>query len=100
MPVVGTRVLINATFTNTAGALFDPAALSFALSHVSAVTGIVTLQTYVYPTDAQIVRTATGKYYFALLLTEAGSWLYRWSSTALNEELVVEGTVMATAKAF
>lgn len=100
MAVVGTRVLINASFTNASGALFDPATLSFSISHVSTVNGAVTLQTYVYPTDAQIVRTATGKYYFALLLTEAGKWLWRWQSTATNEESLVEGTVLSTAPAF
>jgi len=99
MPVVGTRVLINASFTNAAGALFDPAALSFQILKVAA-NGVTTYQTYAYPADPQIVRTSVGKFYVALLLGEVGTWRYRWQSTALNEESVIEGTVSATAQAF
>jgi hypothetical protein len=40
------------------------------------------VQTLIYPTNSQLVRTATGNYHSDVTPTIAGQWWYRWESDA------------------
>ena len=59
--------------------LADPATLTFTFeTPLSLIT-----TTYVYGTDAELVKDAVGKYHVEITLTEAGTWLWRQESTGV-----------------
>lgn len=97
---VGTRVRVNATFRNAAGALFDPAALTFTFAQLVAGKVQSVARVYTYGVDAEIHRTSVGLFYFELLLADVGTYAYRWQSSALTEELTIEGSVDAKPRSF
>lgn len=39
---------------------------------------------YIYGTDAQIIKDATGHYHIDLPVTKAGKWRYKWQSLAVD----------------
>lgn len=82
---VGSKPRLSADF-KLSGVLTNPTAVTF-----KARTPSGTVTTYVYGTDAQLVRLATGQYYVDLPVTEQGEWWYRFEGT---------GTVTAASEAF
>ena len=48
---------------------------------------------YIAPTD--IVKKSTGVYAITVVLSQAGTWRYRWQSTAPNHG-AIEGTLIVT----
>ncbi len=50
-----------------------------------------TTTTYVYGTDAELVKVNTGDYYVDFTPDASGLWHYRWSSTGTGETIVIEG---------
>lgn len=77
---VGDLVRVTGTFTDSADLPADPTALSFAFKDPS---GSVT--TYVFPTDAQLVKDSVGIYHVDVDVVEPGDWHYRWISTGAGQ---------------
>ena len=75
--IVGQRPTFDME-TRDAGVLTDPAAVTFKFQRPSE-----TETTYVYPTDPELVRDATGKYHVEVTLDEAGYWEWRWETVGL-----------------
>ncbi len=50
-----------------------------------------TITTYVYGTDAEVVKASTGDYYIDYTPNESGVWHYRWETTGTDETLAIEG---------
>ena len=75
-------------------ALVDPTAVSF-----KSLTSASVLTTYVYGTNAQLVREATGRYYVDIDLNAAGTWYFRFESTG-TYQAAGEGAMIVTAGAF
>lgn len=79
---VGDKIRLTETFTNLAGVVTDPTAVTFKMKLPNG-----TATTYVYGTDAQLVKLGTGIYYVDWTFTMADSHRYRFAGT---------GTVVAS----
>lgn len=77
---VGDSPRLKGTFTDAAGAVVDPATVTFKIKNPYG-----TITTYVYGTDAQLVKLSTGIYYVDFDVTIAGTWFYRFSSTGTGK---------------
>ena len=71
----GDSVRSTVTFTVSA-ANTDPSTITFLYKKPS---GLIT--SLVYPTDAAVVKSATGIYYCDVSLDSAGTWYTRWEGT-------------------
>lgn len=91
------RVSTSTVFTNAAAAAFDPDVVRGKFKDPS---GNVT--TYVYGTDAELVKDGTGDYYFDINVDEEGTWYYRieGESSGGAYQGADEGTFEATDGAF
>ncbi|MFA5937419.1 MAG: hypothetical protein WC822_06115 [Candidatus Paceibacterota bacterium] len=67
---------LKALFYDTNDALFNPTTVTFKYKKPGAST-----VTYVYGTDAQVVRDTTGTYYVILTFDTPGTWHYEWQCT-------------------
>ncbi len=73
---VGDLVRITGTFENAAGTDTDPAGtIIFKYKNPAG-----TITTYTYPTDAELVKDATGVYYVDISVDADGTWQYRAES--------------------
>ena len=77
--VIGAAARIVVSIKNDVNVAADPSALRLKTKSPSG-----TLVTYTYLTGAVIVKSAVGEYYANVIMTEAGSWAYRWESDAPN----------------
>lgn len=77
---IGDIVRVSASFFNISDALVDPTSASMIFQKPS---GSDT--TYVYGTDAELVKSTTGVYYADVTITEAGRWWVRWSSCGTGQ---------------
>lgn len=77
---VGSLIRCSAAFTDTLGADLDPTTVSFSFKIDN---GSVT--TYVYGTDAQVVKDSTGHYHVDLSGATKGTLYYRWFSTGTGQ---------------
>lgn len=77
---VGDLVTVRGAFTDANDDPADPSALSFAFEDPS---GNVT--TYVYLTDAQLVKDSVGNYSVEVSVDEPGDWHYRWIATGTGQ---------------
>jgi hypothetical protein len=75
MPIVGNIRRISAVFTVGATET-NPTVTTV---RVRTPAGVET--SYVYGTDAEVIRTATGRFYFDLTGTETGEYLVRFTGT-------------------
>lgn len=66
------RVSTSTVFTNATPAAFDPDVVR---GKFKTPGGVVT--TYVYGTDAELVKDGTGDYHFDINVDEEGTWYYR-----------------------
>lgn len=74
---LGDLVRVEATFTDSVlGTAVDPDVVKLS---VKSPDDVVT--TYVYLTDAEIVKDAVGEYHADIDVDQAGDWFYRWWST-------------------
>ena len=80
----GSSPTLTATITNASGVNTDPATLTFKVKNPA---GDVT--TYVYGTDVELVKSATGVYYVELYCTSGGIWC--WQFAATNPACRLEG---------
>lgn len=89
----GDVVRATGSFTG-GGAAIDPDSVSF---RVKAPDGTVTV--YVYLTDAELVKEATGVYHVDVDANANGEWFYRWESSGLGQA-AAEGRFIVKASAF
>jgi len=87
---IGDVARVSAAFTDVNDAAADPSTVSLAFKDPSE-----NVTTYIYGTDAEVVKDSTGNYHVDIALDEAGTWHYRWVSTgtgatAQEGELVVK----------
>ena len=78
--VKGNVVRCSTTFTNLAGAAIDPTTVSFSFKTPAGVT-----TTYVYPTDAQLVKDSTGNYHVDISADTEGTYYWRFFSTGTGK---------------
>ena len=77
----GVLYKLRAEFRDTNDALFNPSVVKV---RVTTPASVVT--TYVYGTDAALVRESTGIYYINVDTTDKpGKWKYRWFSTGTGQ---------------
>ena len=76
----GDLVAVEAVFTDRNDALIDPTAVSFKIKDPN---GNIT--TYVFGTDAELVRDSLGKYHVDVSPGIDGTWQYRYESTGTGQ---------------
>lgn len=82
---VGTIVRAKITFRNPdTDAVEDPVAISVAVRSPSG-----TVATYVYGTDAAVVKDSTGVYFVRITLSEVGTYKWKWTGTASQKAVVI-----------
>jgi len=91
---VGDVVRCTGTFTTAAGVATDPTAVNFKVR-----TPAGTVTTYVYGTDAELVKASTGVYTVDVPLTTTGTWAYRFYSTGTGQA-AAEATFWVEQSAF
>lgn len=74
---VNQSVSVPMTFTNSAGANYDPATVVF-----RTVDPMDVNRSYTYGTDSEVTKTATGKYKATIAPNMCGRWFYRWEDTS------------------
>jgi hypothetical protein len=92
---LNTTVRIAVNFQDDDGTDVDPSTVTFkARSPGNQETS------YVYATDAELVRTDTGDYFVDFVPNESGRWHYRWTSTGTGTAIALEGTFVVQASQF
>ncbi len=86
---------LSATFKNSTGAVADP---TTATVLVRSPSGVNTTKTY--PTDAEVVRTSTGVYYFDVTMGESGTWTYRFEGTGSVQAASADKPVQIASSVF
>ena len=81
------RIAIN--FQDDDGNDIDPTGLTFKWMSPSG-----TITSYVYGTDAALVRLSTGDYHIDVTPDESGRWRWRWISTGTGKASVTEGSMV------
>ncbi len=80
---IGDRVKLTLSVTASEVAV-DPSTITITVKHPSAsASGPET--SYVYGTDAELVKTAVGTYHAWITPDAAGYWHYRWETTGDGE---------------
>lgn len=59
-----------------------------------------TISSYVYATDAEVIKASTGDYYIDYTPNASGLWHYRWETTGENESIAVEGQFRVMSSPF
>lgn len=57
----------------------DPTTVTFKIKSPSG-----TVTTYIYATDAQLVKDSTGNYHVDWLFNESGDWWYEWIGSGIT----------------
>lgn len=91
----GDLARFSVTFTDAAGAPTDPTTVTLRLLHPDGSTAI----TYVYGTDAALIRDDVGAYHADYLLDTVGYWVWRWEGTGLVQA-AVEGRIVTAESQF
>lgn len=74
---VGSAIRTTVVVKNAAGTAIDPTTLKVAFTAHSGYT-----KTYVYLTDAELVKDSTGNYHADYVIeNETGKWRYKWTAT-------------------
>lgn len=92
---VNSTVRIAVNFQDDDGTDVDPSTVTFKAYSPSGTT-----TTYVYATDAEVIRQDTGDYYVDFSPNESGRWHYRWSSTGTGTAIAMEGTFVVQSSVF
>jgi hypothetical protein len=77
---IGALVRCSAAFATAAGAAQDPGAVTFKVRDPS-----VNVTTYVYGSDAALVKDSTGNYHVDVDADEAGQWHFRFAGTVSGQ---------------
>lgn len=91
---IGTTVRIAVNFQDDTQTDIDPSTVTFKAYSPSGVT-----TTYVYATNAQLVRDSTGDYHVDFEPDESGRWFYRWTSTGSGTSVAIEGNFVVHTSA-
>ncbi len=75
--IIGTRIRIEGTYTDTSGTAYAAAAVSLT---------VVTATTVSKYAMADLTNPSTGVFYRELIANESCTWFFLWSSTAAGEE--------------
>jgi hypothetical protein len=91
----GQKVRSSVTFRDIDGAIADPTGI---VAKYESPAEAETTKTY--GSDAEVVKSATGKYYIDVTLSSAGTWYLRWNGTgtvvaAVEDTVIANGTVFA-----
>ena len=73
---IGDVVRCSVAFTDSASAALDPDVVTFKV-----LTPAATTTTYVYGTDAELVKDSTGNYHVDVDATANGAYIYRFEGT-------------------
>ena len=73
---IGDERRLQATIRNISDVLADPTGLTFEMTEPDGVT-----TTYVYLTDAQLVKSSTGVYYVDWPIDQSGRHYYKFTAT-------------------
>lgn len=73
---------LSAAVTDSDAAAADPTGLSFTLQPPDGVT-----VTYVYGTDAELVKDSVGNYHVDITLSQPGRWAYKFNATGSNAQM-------------
>lgn len=77
----GTLVTVRGLFTNSAGAAQDPSVVKLTVTEPDGTT-----TTYIYLTDDEVTKSATGDYRSNLDTTgKKGMWIYIWWATGTGQ---------------
>lgn len=91
--LIGQAARISVDVKDFGGTLADPGALRLKVKPPTS-----ELQTFVYGTDAALVKDAVGKYHVDLTLNASGAWAYRWECDAPNAG-AIEGALQVRKSA-
>jgi len=89
----GRVIRVSAEVLNDAGAAVNPSAMSLIVKEPDG-----TETTYIYGTDAEVIRPSTGNFYADITGASAGRYYYRWEST--DPDGAAEGEFQVTQGAF
>lgn len=84
--VIGTTVRVAANFQDDDRNDVDPSTITFKL-----MSPYGTTTSYVYGTDAALVKLSTGDYMIDVVPDASGRWHYRWESTGNNTAIKFNG---------
>lgn len=90
-----TTLRLEVVFTDEDGNAVDPDTVTF-----STYTPNGTLTSYVYGTDAEVGKSATGSYYADIVPDESGRWHFRWVTTGTGTALATEGNFVVQKSKF
>jgi len=87
----GDLVRVSATFTDVDGNAIDPDTVAINVTSPDGVTDAVDYAS----SPSELIRTATGSYYYQVDADQVGDWHYAWVSTGIGQatqigEFVVE----------
>jgi len=93
---VGDLPRVTGTLADSAGTASDPAGtITVSIKDPSGNT-----TSYVYGTDAELVKSSTGVYYVDVSVDEAGPWLYRFASGTGSGQAAAESYFMVQDSEF
>ncbi len=90
------RVIVS--FTDSNGDAIDPTTVTFRL-----MTPIRVESSYIYGTDSELTKTATGRYQMLVpstSLDRGGRYSYRWETAGASTTTALEGTFTVTSSPF
>lgn len=90
----GNVIRVVATFKDLANALQDPSAVNFSFKTPAGVT-----TTYVYQSDAELVRESAGVYHVDINASTVGAWHHKFFSTGTGQA-AAEGTFVVDESNF
>lgn len=94
MTVVGTQAKVQVVFRDEDKRPADPGVVTIQVKTPAAST-----TAYVYGTDAEVTRIATGVYQIAFAVTAAGTWTVQAEGSSSGPIVVDSDTFSATAAA-
>jgi len=77
--IIGQEVRLNASFTDSNDAFYDPTVLLFKL-----ISPTGTLSTYQYGLNPEVIRDGVGVYYIDISVSQVGSYHWRWEADGAN----------------
>ena len=89
----GDLVRVTGVFKNAAGSAFDPATVRYKFKTP---TGTVT--TYIYGTDAQLVKDAVGNYHVDIDADMVGVYYDRWEAVGTGKSAVEGGFTVSESQ--
>jgi len=83
----GDLVRVTGTFENASGSNIDPASVRVKVRSPSG-----TITTYIYGTDAALIKDSTGVYHLDIDANESGTWYYRFYNPSGSTQAAAEAS--------